>query len=120
MVGTNLEEQTIDLRGLKKLIKIIDELRKLDPELPSQTIVVLLEVMISQRVTQKDLLDAVKMNSASLSRNVAALSGVKSFGKSGAGVVKSFEDPQDRRCKIVELNHKGEALRAKILHLLLS
>ena len=49
-----------------------------------------------------------------MSRNVATLSAINRHREKGHELVESFEDPTDRRNKLVKLTHKGERLAKRI------
>lgn len=66
----------------------------------------------------KDLQSRVGLAKSSVSRNVAALSHQHRLGKPGHGLVEAYEDPEDRRNKLVRLTPKGKSLAAQVRFLL--
>lgn len=95
---------------LNKLLKVISEVRKLDPEMRVQTLETLLRVAIAGRrgAHMTDIHRGLGMTLAAASRNVSSLSKVNTKGAKAWGLVESHEDPMDRRYKIVALTPKGK------------
>ena len=102
-------------KTIAALIRVTDEFRKLDAEMPMQTAAVFLHVMFTPGVTMKDLADRCGISQASTSRNIAALSKWHRLGKAGHDLVEAVEDPAERRRKIVNLTPKGKRVRDAIL-----
>lgn len=104
---------------LKKLIRVIEEFKKLDPEMPVQTILSFLyTASLSEKdggVAVKDIGVALGMSSAAASRNVSKLTehGVKSQG--GHGLLKTTEDPMYRVRKRIALTAKGQLVLNTLL-----
>ena len=98
-------------KTLQRLIRAIEEFRKLDPEMPVQTVLAFLyTVQLSDQsggVSIKDIGAALGVSSAAASRNVSKLTehGVKSAG--GHGLLKTEEDPMYRVRKRIALTPKG-------------
>lgn len=101
-------------QAMHTLIKVIEEFRKLDAEMPMQTAAVFLNVVLNPGVTMKDLADRCGISQASTSRNIAALSKWHRLGKAGHDLVEAVEDPAERRRKIVNLTAKGKRVAASI------
>lgn len=102
----------MNTKALKKLIRAIEEFRKLDPEMPVQTALAFLYTSeLSEKsggVSIKDIGAALEMSSAAASRNVSKLTehGVKSQG--GHGLLETREDPMFRVRKQIALTPKGK------------
>jgi DNA-binding MarR family transcriptional regulator len=98
--------------ALNKLERILQEFRKLDPEMPMQTALTLLFVYRQQDnqngVSIKDIANAIGMSSAAASRNVSRLSKVGVKQQLGHGLVETFEDPLFRVRKCVRITTKGK------------
>ncbi len=111
---------------LKKAFSVIEEFRKLDPELQLNTAIVFLVVAASDGpVSMMDLSTSLGLEQSTLSRIVSDLTEVDRFRnektgtkgrkrRGGFGLVKRYEDPIDRRFKLVELTAKGRAVRASL------
>lgn len=102
----------LNKQSLTKVIKCIEEFRKIDPQMPPQMAVSFLWVCIHNGITMKDLADRVGVSQSSMSRNVAALSETHRYGKAGYDLVFATEDPTERRRKIVKLTPKGRRVAA--------
>jgi DNA-binding MarR family transcriptional regulator len=103
---------------LVKAIRLIEEFRKLDSEMQAQTMMTLL--YIAQRnsqgipVTVKEVGDFLGITSASASRNVAALSKFSRHNKAGHDLITTYENPERRIEKFIELTAKGKRVISTI------
>lgn len=108
-----------DKKNLRKIIRLIEEFRKLDPEMPVQTALAFLYTAQLQTkddgVSIKDIGVALDMSSAAASRNVSKLTefGVKSQG--GHGLLETREDPMYRVRKNIALTAKGKRVLNTLL-----
>lgn len=92
------------------LMRILEEFRKLDPDLPIQYALSFLTLASNEGLSLGELATRLGIAQSSASRNVAALSEWHSFGKPGLDLVEAKEDPRERRRKLVTLTPKGHAL----------
>lgn len=92
------------------LIRVLEALRGLDPDMPIQYALSFLTVARHEGLSIRELSERLGIAQSSASRNVAALSRWHSFGKPGHDLVQAEEDPRERRRKIVTLTPKGRAL----------
>lgn len=97
-------------KTLAKLADSLEELRKLDDVMPIQMALCFITVAQHSGLTMKDLSDMTGLSQSSCSRNIAALSKWHRYQKPGHDVVRSEEDPTERRRKIVFLTAKGERI----------
>jgi DNA-binding MarR family transcriptional regulator len=108
--------------ALNKLERILEEFRKLDPEMPMQTAMTLLFVAQNQDaqdgVSIKMVAEALGISSAAASRNVSRLSKVGVKQQIGHGLVETFEDPLFRVRKCVKLTPKGRRVIQSIVEVL--
>lgn len=104
----------LNKQSLAKVVKCLEEFRKIDPQIPPQTAVSFLWVCIHDGITMKDLSDRVGVSQSSMSRNIAALSETHRYGKPGYDLVYATEDPAERRRKIVKLTPKGRRIAASL------
>ena len=97
---------------MQRLITLLEEFRKIDPEMPLQTATTFLLVSEhSERdngICVKDLAQLLGISSAAASRNVAKLSKVGVKSQQGHGLVEAREDPMYRVRKTVHLTPQGE------------
>jgi DNA-binding MarR family transcriptional regulator len=106
--------QSGDTRYLWQLFKAIEEFRKVDSEIPSQTINTFLYVATHEGCTMKDIEDALGVAQSTMSRNIASLDKINRHHQPGLGFVRAVEDPAERRRKIVTLTPKGKQLKARL------
>lgn len=99
------------VQGLKTLLSVF---REVDPEMPAQQMMVLLAVAEEPDLTMAKLAEVVGISQSSTSRNVAALAQVHRKGLPGHDLVFAYEDPMERRRKLVRLTSKGTRLMAKV------
>lgn len=97
-------------RTLNICFSIVEEFRKLDPQMPLQTAATFLIVASSPGIAMKELNQRLLTTQASCSRNVAALSRFRKFETPGHGLVYTEENPKSRRSKNVNLTPEGEQL----------
>lgn len=102
----------------RKIVSLIEEFRKLDPEIQAQQIVVFLTVVGSPGHTLRELEQMTGLASSAISRNVQALSKVHRKGKAGHDLVIAEEDPEDRRFKRVRPTAKGIRVYNTLVELL--
>lgn len=96
--------------GIDMLIRVLEALRKLDPDMPIQYALSFLTLAQNEGMSMGELSARLGIAQSSASRNVAALSRWHSFGKPGHDLVVAEEDPRERRRKLVRLTEKGHAL----------
>lgn len=99
-----------DKRALRRLIQFIKEVRAVAPDMPAQTIETLLTIAVYPNLSMNELIKKTGLSQSSCSRNVAYLSPLHRAGKQGIDLVKAYEDPEDRRRKLVMLSEKGQQL----------
>lgn len=104
--------------ALDPLVRVLEELRTLDPDLPIQYALSFLTIAQNEGLSIRDLSERLGIAQSSASRNVAALSRWHSFGKEGLDLVRAEEDPRERRRKIVTLTEKGRDMAGRLADLL--
>lgn len=111
------KQNLIDRTALYKLTLIVEEFRKIDPELPMQQALTLLAIAAEPGLTLKDYARQVGVSEAALSRHVQLLGtpGVDPKGKYGMVVAKY--DTVDTRRKITLLTDKGHRSVAALIKL---
>lgn len=104
-------------RALRKAIRIFEEFKRLDPEMPLQQMITLLQVAAYEGISLSELSEKVGNATSSTSRNVGILGEYGRGKSSGLNVVKAVTDPTDRRKQLVYLTAKGEEFIDRLLHL---
>lgn len=103
---------------LNKLLGIIEEFRKIDPEMPMQRAATFVHVCLHEGCTMLEIVEAVGQSQASASRNVAALSKWQRQRRVGPDLINAEEDPYERRRKVVTLTSKGQRIAASLKKLM--
>jgi DNA-binding MarR family transcriptional regulator len=98
---------------LTRAILLVEEFRKIDPEMPMQVALVFLQIAKKPGVNLRELVATTGLGKSSMSRIVALLS--KEFGK---GLVTYREDLADRRNKVIHLTPDGDRTLRSVLHLI--
>ncbi|TPI83492.1 winged helix DNA-binding protein [Mesorhizobium sp. B2-8-9] len=94
-------------RPALRMLGLLDEFAKLDPEMQIQQISVFLRIVEKPDLSMRELEQLTGLSSSSVSRNVSALSKVHRKGQPGHDLVATYEDTQDRRIKRVKPTPKG-------------
>jgi len=106
---------------LVKIQRIVEEFRKLDPEMQLQTVLAFILVAHKQSqgntITIKEVGEMLGVTSASASRNVAALASINRSRRAGHELIVTYENPQFRVEKFIELTDKGKALVTRLENL---
>ena len=98
------------MEAAKTTLRLLEELRKIDPEMQLQTASVFLYVAHNEGITMKDLGDQLGLAQSSCSRNVAYFSKINRKHKEGYDLLVAREDPAERRRKLVYLTPKGRRI----------
>lgn len=105
-------------KDLTKALGIIEAFREIEPNMQLQTAATYL--YIAWRDLNRDYPSLVELGkdlastSSTASRNVLLLSETFFRDKPGHGLVESFDDPMDRRKKLIRLTPKGRAFLTKL------
>lgn len=105
-------------RAYRKGLNLLEELRKIDAEMPLQMATAFLTVASEEGITMKRLGEKLGISQSSCSRNVAALSKYHRLNKPGHDLLYATEDPEERRRKIVKLTPKGKRVAETLLEIL--
>jgi len=111
------EERTMTNSGLN-LLKIIEEMRKFDTQIEAQAIAVFFYVAIhggKEGVSMQTISEELDIAQSSVSRNVYKLGDINRHKKIGIGLLETFEDPMERRRKLVRLTSKGKRVHSTLL-----
>ena len=101
---------TMSIKGVN-LLQIIEEMRKFDPQMESQAIAVFFIVRLREGtdgVSMQSIAKELDLAQSSVSRNVFKLSVINRHRDKGVGLLESYEDPTERRRKLVKTTAKGK------------
>lgn len=91
-------------------MRFVSEIRRLDSEMPLQQIHCLLILATDDEgMSLTDLAKKAGITLATASRYVAALGKINRHREEGLKLVEAFEDPMERRKKIIRLTGLGKA-----------
>ena len=103
---------------LAKLSHVLDEFRKLDAGIQTDTINVFLLITNTPGITSREIMDRTGMSQSSVSRHLSMLSEWDWKGSAGLNLAETVEDPLDRRSKRSWLTHKGHQIALAVAALL--
>ena len=104
-----------NLMNVSKVMRVIQEFRRHDPELQTQACQAFLIVAGQEGITIRELALLLGMSGATASRNVAMLGEKHRAGGPGLGLVVPRPDPADSRMKRVHLTPKGRTLAETLI-----
>ena len=94
--------------ALSQILKVIERFREIDTEIQTQTVAVFLTVAKHPvPIKMQEIADELGLAQSSVSRNVAWLGSWSRHHKKGQELVEAYEDPMERRRKLVRLTEKG-------------
>ena len=107
--SSGLPGESSERLRLDGLLRQIELFRTLDPEIQAQGLSTFLTIAKNDPspISMRDLAESVGIAQSSCSRNVASLGKIHRHGRPGHQLVESYEDPMDRRIKLVKLTQKG-------------
>ena len=97
------------IRG-SNLLEIIERMREFDSQMEIQAVAVFFCVGLHQNMTVKgrNYGEGIPMQEISVSRNVYKLSFINRHRAKGVDLLEAYEDPMERRRKLVRLSRKGQ------------
>jgi DNA-binding MarR family transcriptional regulator len=101
---------------LREYLKFVNAVAQIEPEMPLQQLHCLLLIAQAEEGTSlTDLASKAGIGLATASRYVAALGKQNRHREEGLLLVEAFEDPMERRKKIIRLTSKGRAVINKLI-----
>lgn len=93
----------------KSILRLIERFRMLDSEIQAQSMAVLLKVAKHPvPIKMAEIAEELGLSQSTVSRNVAYLGDWNRHKTKGHELVEAFEDPMERRRKLVRLTAKGK------------
>ncbi len=98
----------IQSKDAVKLIRQLDEFRKLDSSMPVGEIIFLLHCSLLSEPSMKVVAQYADIPESSASRYMTHLAaGRPAIGKPGVNLLSTYENPLDRKMKIIQITPKG-------------
>lgn len=103
-------------KQLHKLWMCIEEVRKIEEEMPAQRLSILLIIAMREGgITYKDLQDETGLANSTISRNISAMSKVNRHGKPGTNLVEAIQEDTGYRRKMLYLTPQGKRVVRSLL-----
>lgn len=112
------EQEFEDTSWVKRLVKIIEEFRKVNPDITANQMLVLLRIGERPGVTQKELADLTNMKDGTISRICALMSNRGHQQREGLDVIAIKDVPTDYRAKGQYLVKDGKKMFASVKRLM--
>lgn len=91
------------------LLKVVERFREIDGEMQAQAIAVLLKVAKNPLpLKMAEIAEELGLSQSTISRNVAYLGDWNRRKEAGHKLLEAYEDPAERRRKLVRLTAKGK------------
>ena len=91
------------------LLKVVERFREIDGEMQAQAIAVLLKVAKTPLpLKMAEIAEELGLSQSTISRNVAYLGDWNRRKEAGHKLLEAYEDPAERRRKLVRLTAKGK------------
>lgn len=98
------------------LVAVIEEFRKINPRMEAQTMLTFCAIAAAEgALPMREVERMTGMTTSSTSRNVAALGPYHSGGKEGLDLIVAFDNPENRRQKLLKLTPKGRRVAESIM-----
>jgi DNA-binding MarR family transcriptional regulator len=111
MNAINFDKQTAPDSQLSAdiMLKIVERFREVDAEMQAQSMAVLLKVAKHPvPIKMAEIAEELGLSQSTVSRNVAYLGDWNRHKEKGHQLLEAFEDPMERRRKLVRLTAKGK------------
>ena len=93
----------------KNILRLVERFRMVDAEIQAQSMAVLLKVAKHPvPIKMAEIAEELGLSQSTVSRNVAYLGDWNRHKTKGHQMVEAFEDPMERRRKLVRLTAKGK------------
>ena len=106
-----------EANAIHSLINVLERFRSLNPDMPIQQMLMFFDVATHEGTSLKDVCARMDIAQSTGSRNIIGLTkeGKSRDDRGGLNLVRTFDDPEDYRRKIIELTPDGRVLLMSIL-----
>ena len=95
--------------GADIMLRVVERFREVDSEMQAQSMAVLLKVAKHPvPIKMGEIAEELGLSQSTVSRNVAYLGDWNRHKEKGHQLLEAFEDPMERRRKLVRLTAKGK------------
>ncbi|NPU64581.1 MarR family transcriptional regulator [Bradyrhizobium sp. 83012] len=99
-----------DAEWSKTIIKVLEEFRKINPDITANQMLTFLHIGVNPGVSQKKLTELVNVDDATVSRISALLSERGSRGREGLKMIEIKLDENDYRFRVQHLSRGGKLI----------
>lgn len=103
------------MMDVNRLVNLLEVFAEIDPNISMPSVLTFLYIARRGKVVQKDIELALGLSGVATSRNVSYWADMKFRDKPGKGFVERYEDPMNRRFKVIQLTPEGKAFYQKLL-----
>jgi DNA-binding MarR family transcriptional regulator len=108
-----------DAASIGTLLNVLDAFREIDKDMPLQQVVLFLSAAKEDGMSLQEICQKYDLAQSTASRNLALLAGIDPKRPDrNQPLVRAFENPMNRRTKIIEPTPEGRQLLNKVLRLL--
>jgi DNA-binding MarR family transcriptional regulator len=104
----------ISAAQVNKSLKVIDVFRELDPMMPIGQVAFFLTAAKNEEMTLSEIAERSGLAIATASRYLANLTGLDRYKQEGLNLLDAYDNPMNRRQKLVVLTDAGRKLFSKL------
>ena len=105
-------------RHIRRLLAVIDEFRKLDPDMQLPMVASFLLVVLKDGISRTEVMERLGVAGSTATRNLMGLMEKGRLGRPGHGLVSQRVNPDERRWRMHSLAPKGEVFLRRIFEIL--
>lgn len=110
-----MSSKSISVADINKQLKMFEVFRQLDMEMPVGQIVFFLNAAKLEGASLREIAEASDAKMTTASRYLANLSEKDQFRQHGLNLLRAYENPANRRMKIIEVTEEGKKVLETIL-----
>lgn len=102
-------------RAIRRLLAVIDEFRRLDPDMQMPMAATFLLVAQRDGISRTEVMQELEVAGSTATRNLVALTDRGRLGQKGFGLVSQKVNPDERRWRMHSLTPKGHEALARVI-----